>query len=59
VKGLCKKLKQPLCYFQLSASTTSAKLSELILDCITGLQEVNIPVKVVVYDQGAKNRGMF
>jgi hypothetical protein len=59
VKGICRKWKQPLCYFLSAGPTTSDKLRELVLNVLDSLREVGLVVKAVVCDQGANNRSLF
>jgi len=59
VKGLCRKWKQPLCYFLSASAVSGANLRELTLQCIKDLRDIGITVKVVVCDQGATNRALF
>jgi hypothetical protein len=59
VKGLCRKWKQPLCYFLSASATCSEKLRDLLLNVIERLGEIGFTVKAVVCDQGANNRSLF
>jgi hypothetical protein len=59
VKGLCRKWKQPLCYFLSAGATTSDRMRDLVLEVISRLSAAGLTVKIVVCDQGANNRALF
>lgn len=59
VRGLAHKWKQTLGYFLFNSSIKPDTLKNMILNCLTKLQEANLIPKVVICDQDVTNRSVF
>ena len=49
VKGLCRKWKQPLCYYLSAGPTQSERLKELLLNVIDKLSEIGLVLFFLKY----------
>ena len=56
VRGLSKKWKQSIGYFLTSGPLKGNVLNDLTMEAITRLHAIGLHVKVLVCDQGSKNR---